>query len=116
MTTASSQCPKCHYPDIYRRDPRSLTVYCSKCGHSWQSNQTLRALLRVAVYRTRAPRGNHDISVWHCPIDSSKYSFSVTFGAGVSVFNQFEGHPYDCGQFNTPEEALEAGIKWVKED
>jgi len=111
-----SNCPKCHSPDSYRKDPRSLTVYCQKCKHTWQAKQTAKALLRATVYSPKAPRGNHDVTVWHCPIDSSKYSFSITFGAGVVAFEEFEGHPYNCGQFDTPEEALNAGIKYVKED
>lgn len=88
---------------------------CSECKNTWQARVSQRALLKAIVYSNKPPRGNHRVTVWHCPIDPNKYSFKITFGSGIVGFEQFEGYPYHCGAFDTPEAALEAGRKFVLE-
>ncbi len=61
-------------------------------------------------------KGTHYVSVWYCPADSSKYSFSLVYGSGVCIFNEFSEDRYLSGSYTTPQEALEAGIAEVKND
>jgi hypothetical protein len=57
----------------------------------------------------------HLVSAWRCPVDPSRYSFSITYGGGIARFDEFPDDPYLKGCYATPQEALEAGIAEVKE-
>ncbi|MBU7587560.1 MAG: hypothetical protein KAF91_32845 [Nostoc sp. TH1S01] len=59
-------------------------------------------------------KGTHYVSVWYCPTDPSKYSFALIYGAGVCQFNEFSDDPYLSGIYDSPQEALEAGIAEVR--
>lgn len=67
--------------------------------------------------RSRGPmKGNHYVSVWFCPMDISRYSFALTYGSGVCIFNEFSNDPYLSGSYETVEQALAAGIREVEND
>lgn len=59
-------------------------------------------------------KGEHDISVWHCPTNSERYSFALGYGSGAASFKEFAEDPFLSGIFETPELALAAGIEEVK--
>lgn len=105
-----SHCPKCLSRDIYRKMPLDLTVYCAKCGFHWTVNQVLKPFLIKEIYRGKAPKGKHTISVWCCPSDPNKFSFAIAYGSGITAFEEFASDPYLSGVYNTAEEALKAGV------
>lgn len=105
-----SHCPKCLSQDIYRKSPLKLTVYCAKCGFHWSVSQVLRPFLTKEIYRTKTPKGKHKISVWCCPSDPSKFSFSIRYGSGVVGFEEFASNAFLSGTYSTAEEALKAGV------
>lgn len=108
-------CPNCGSDRTYRKDPRSLTVHCETCQHFWNARQSQKALLRATHYLRRGPmKGDHDISVWHCPSDPSRYSFALGYGSGAASFKEYADDPFLSGSFDTPEAALAAGIEEVK--
>ncbi|PHJ69174.1 hypothetical protein VF14_03305 [Nostoc linckia z18] len=59
-------------------------------------------------------KGKHDISIWHCPTNSERYSFALGYGSGAASFKEFAEDPFLSGSFETPEAALAAGIEEVK--
>jgi hypothetical protein len=59
-------------------------------------------------------KGEHYISVWYCPVDPNRYSFSLAYGGGVASFKEFADDEYLSGSFQTPEAAMAAGIEEVK--
>ncbi|MFN6559528.1 MAG: hypothetical protein RMY28_006940 [Nostoc sp. ChiSLP01] len=104
-------CPNCGSSEIYRQNPTQRQVYCDRCGYSWQVKQPQIPLLEKKIYVSQGSmKGQHYVSVWYCPIDSSKYSFSLNYGGGVCLFNEFLEDPYLSGSYSTPEKALQAGI------
>lgn len=108
-------CPNCGSDRTYRNNPKSLKVHCESCRHSWAANQSKKALLRDTHYLKRGPmKGSHDISVWHCPTDPSRYSFALGYGGGIALFKEFGEDEFLSGSFETPEAALAAGIEEVK--
>lgn len=109
------KCPKCHFPDTYRKSPFNLTVHWDRCRYQWQVKQSLKPLLREDIYSSKPPKGKHTISVWYYPNDPSKYSFALTHGGGVCAFHQFDD-AFLSGSYSTPQQALEAGTKEVKAD
>lgn len=108
------KCPKCGSPETYRKNPLDLTVWCDACGYSFKDEQPQKPILSTKTYRKFAPRGTHKVSVWYCPADSSKYSFSVTYGGGIAHFSEFQEDPFLSGAFDSPQLAMEAGIRWVR--
>lgn len=58
-------------------------------------------------------RGVWEVGVYPCPADSSKYSFAYSDSGGICVFDEFKGgiNIYLSGRFDTPQQALEAGLK-----
>ncbi|BDI20472.1 hypothetical protein ANSO36C_62740 (plasmid) [Nostoc cf. commune SO-36] len=112
-----NNCPKCGSKEIYRKALDDLVVYCDCCHHSWEDKQPKRPILETSVYMSRgAMKGKHNVTVWHCPTDPERYSFSLTYGGGVCMFSEFSEDRYLSGSYTTPEEALEAGITEVKND
>ncbi|MCC5640822.1 hypothetical protein LC593_34360 [Nostoc sp. CHAB 5844] len=110
-------CPNCGSSEIYRKNPTERQVYCNRCNYSWEVEQPQIPFLEKVVYVSRGSlKGQHYIAVWYCPIDLSKYSFSLYYAGGVCMFNKFNDNPYLSGSYSTPEEALEAGIAEVKND
>ncbi|MEH1842126.1 MAG: hypothetical protein V7L20_26185 [Nostoc sp.] len=59
-------------------------------------------------------KGSHDITVWHCPIDPSCYSFALGYGGGIASFKEYAEDEFLSGSFESPEAALAAGIEKVK--
>ncbi|WP_375506472.1 hypothetical protein [uncultured Nostoc sp.] len=49
-------------------------------------------------------------------MDISRYSFALTYGSGVCIFNEFSDDPYLSGSYETVEQALAAGIREVEND
>lgn len=107
-------CPKCGSGDTYRKNPQDLTVWCDACGHSFRDNQPKRPIVSTKVYKKLAPRGTHNVQVWLCPTDPTKYSFCITFGVGIAYMGEFSSDPYLSGAYITPQLAMEAGIRWVR--
>lgn len=108
-------CPKCGGKENYRKALDDLVVYCDRCQYSWQDKQPKKPILETSVYMSRgAMKGKHNVAVWYCPADPSRYSFSLTYGGGACNFGEFVDDPYLSGSYTTPQEALEAGIAEVK--
>jgi rubredoxin len=107
-------CPKCGSSELYRKHPHSLNLQCDRCGYCFTDSQPQQPILSAQAYRKSQPRGTHTVRVWYCPSDSSKYSFSVTYGGGIAHFGEFPDDPFLKGCYVSPQEALEAGVKWVK--
>ncbi|PSF33870.1 hypothetical protein C7H19_19290 [Aphanothece hegewaldii CCALA 016] len=104
-------CPKCGNPEIYRKHPHSLDIYCDRCGHLGRVSQVLKPFLESKVYRRKSPKGTHTVQVWLCPNNKRHYSFSITYGQGMMAFNEFPEDPYLSGCFENAGEALKAGIE-----
>ena len=106
------KCPQCGQNQAYRSHPQSLTVYCSVCKHSWESNQPQRPILKQRVWCSKGLRGWHQITVWLCPNDKLRYSYAISCGAGgVQAFYEYQEDPYRSCNFATSTEAIEAAIK-----
>ncbi len=79
--------------------------------------QAKKPLLQTKVYMSRGPiKRNYYVSVWFCRMDISRYSFALTYGSGVCIFNEFSDDPYLSGSYETVEQALAAGIREVEND
>lgn len=107
-------CPKCGSDQTYRKHPLDLTVWCDRCGYSFTDSQPQKPIFSTQAYRKSAPRGTHRVSVPCCKCDSSKYSFSITFGGGIAHKGEYASKDYPGGCYSTPGEALGAGVKWVR--
>jgi hypothetical protein len=103
-------CPNCGNQEIYRKDLTSLVIHCDCCGYRWETEQ-VRKPLATARVRAKKLRRTLNISVWLCPIDKNKYSFSINNGNGVMVFEDFPEDRYVSGCYDSIKQALEAGIK-----
>lgn len=108
-------CPNCGSTELYRRHPHSLIICCERCDYSFDDKQPQHPILCTGAYRRSQPRGMHLVSAWHCPTNSERYSFSITYGGGIVKFDEFPDDPYLKGCYATPQEALYAGIAEVKE-
>lgn len=112
------KCPNCSAGKerLYRRNPKSLTVYCDSCGGNFEAKQTQEPLLRKELYKSKGLKGIYRITVWHCPIDVNYYSFAYCYGNSLPVkFDQFPEFDWICGKYKSPQEALEGGIREVYE-
>ncbi len=112
-------CPNCQAKEdkLYRKDPKSLTVWCELCGITFTAKQALEPLLTKEFYKSKGLKGIYRITVWHCPIDVNYYSFAYCYGNSLPVkFDQFPGEfDWMCGKYKSPQEALEGGIREVYE-
>jgi hypothetical protein len=107
-------CPNCQSERLYRTDSTSLKVRCEACNHHFQAKQPLKPLLSKRVWKSKPPIGNHQIDVWLCPTDESKYSFAYTFQNSLPyLFNEYQSDCYLSGCYDTPEAALQAGIEQI---
>lgn len=71
-----------------------------------------KPILQGEFYRSTNPKGYHYINVWHSEKQPGKFSFGCSYGGGVMGKCEYENDTnYTFGQFDTPEEALEAGRK-----
>jgi len=68
------------------------------------------------VDRYGRKRGVWIVGVYCCPDDSTKYSFDYSDGGGVCVFEEYKENRYLSGRFDTPEEALEEGLRFGVEE
>lgn len=112
------KCPKCGSAETYRKTKYDLVVNCDRCRHSWKTNQVASPIAQFKLHKTRGlMKGSHYVNVWLCPRDQSKYSFSLVYGA-VASFPEpdYPEVPYLKGKFDTPQEAIDAGIKEIYED
>jgi hypothetical protein len=109
-----NQCPNCK-SEGYRTHPHSLDIFCAQCNYQWRSRQVLKPFLKEEVYSHFSPKGKHRVTVWLCPADLQKFSFGLSFRQGTCVFEEFAEDPYLSGCYDTPEEALEAGIKRLRQ-
>lgn len=110
------KCPNCGSTNSYRRSRTSLETHCDDCNHKWKTSQPLEALAEKFTYKKTTPRGKHRVSIWYCPVDPTKYSFALGYGAGVWMPKEFEENEFVSGCYDTIEEAIEAGIKEVHND
>lgn len=77
-----------------------------------------KPIARDKVYAYRPPRGYHDIRIWNSEKEPGKYSFSITAPGGFGWISKCSSYPEDSylhfGQFDTPEEAIEAAKKYMR--
>ncbi len=99
-------CPNCGDERVYRKNPLELLAYCDRCGYCWQASQAQAPILKKSFWLSKPLKGLHHIEVWYCSHNSSKYSYRTAYGQ--SLFNELRG------EFDTPEQALQAGISEVK--
>lgn len=99
-------CPKCGSDKIYRKAPQDLTIHCELCHHHWQVNQSAAPLVSESFYLSKPIKGRHHVQVWYCEKTPGKYSYRTAYGN--SFFNDLKG------EFDTVNEALEAGTRETK--
>lgn len=104
----AKKCPVCNSSGdvIWRSHPTSLAVHCDFCGHEWQATQALEPIRSTSLYLSKPLKGMHHIEVWYCEGKPTKYSYRTAYQN--SFFDELRG------EFDSPNEALEAGIKEVK--
>lgn len=98
--------PELRFPDIYRRHPQSLEVCCDNCNYRWQAKQVFAPIIHKNFLLSKPLKGWHYVEVW--PSSSNTQKFAYRFSYSASIFGELKG------EFDTPELALEAGIKDAK--
>lgn len=107
-------CPNCGSTELYRRHPQDLTVYCERCNYSFEDKQPQQPILSKEVWKSKRLRGSYYITVWRCPTNSQRYSFTYCYGSSLPTrFNEFPDSPCLSGSYPTPQAALQAGIDYI---
>lgn len=107
-------CPSCGSTELYRRHPQDLAVLCDHCHYSFNDKQPQQPILSKEVWKSKGLRGSYYITVWCCPIDSERYSFTYCYGSSLPTrFDEFPDSPYLSGSYPTPQTALSAGIDHI---
>lgn len=79
-----------------------------------QNTMNKKPILQEKFYKSTAPKGKHTVNVWESEKQPGKFSFACTYGGGVMRSCGYENDSdYTFGQFDTAEEALEAGRKVI---
>lgn len=71
-------------------------------------------VLMGKVYRES--KGVYLVKVWNCPLDPSRFSYSISYGGRVMHMGEFFGFPYDSGSFLSAQEALKAARQFILSD
>jgi hypothetical protein len=83
-----------------------LDVCCDRCNHRWQAKQVLAPITHKKFWLSTPLKGWHYVEVWRSSSNSQKFAYRLAYSA--SLFGNLKG------EFDTPELALEAGIKDAK--
>ena len=98
--------PNCSSPEIYRTRPHSLELCCDNCNYRWQAKQVLVPILRDKFWLSIPLKGFHYLEVWRSSTNRHNFAYRLAYGA--SLYGDLKG------EFDTPELALEAGVKDAK--
>jgi hypothetical protein len=102
----NNNCPNCGSPDIYRLHPHSLDISCDNCNYRWKAKQVLMAYFKEKFWLSQPLKGFHHVEVWRSTTNPKKFAYRLAYSA--SLFCDLKG------EFDTPELALEVGIKDAK--
>lgn len=102
----NNNCPNCGSPDIYRLHPHSLDISCDSCNYRWQAKQVLAPIIQQKFWLSKPLKGFHYVEVWRSSNNPQKFAYRLAYSA--SLFGDLKG------EFDTPELALEAGVKDAK--
>ena len=102
----NNNCPNCGSPDIYRLHPHSLDISCDNCNYRWKAKQVLAPTIQQKFWLSKPLKGFHYVEVWRSKTNSQKFAYRLAYGG--SLYGDLKG------EFDTPELALEAGVKDAK--
>ncbi|AFZ61283.1 hypothetical protein H6G54_02625 [Anabaena cylindrica FACHB-243] len=110
------KCTRCNSEDIYRKSKTDLTVWCNSCHHHWNVKQPAYPVQHFSLYKNKGLKGYHHIDVWLCPEDKTKYSFLLRYQNSLPyefTNPDYPKSPFLKGKFDTPQEAINAGIEEI---
>ena len=102
----NKQCPNCPSPNIYRRHPHSLELWCDNYHHRWQAEQVLMPYFKEKFWLSQPLKGFHYVEVWRSTTNPNKFAYRLAYGA--SLFGDLQ-----C-EFDTAQLALEVGMEDAK--
>jgi hypothetical protein len=83
-----------------------LEICCSKCNYRWKANQVFIPYFQEKFWLSQPLKGFHYVEVWRSTTNPNKFAYRLAYSA--SLFGDLKG------EFDTPELALEVGIKDAK--